>query len=80
MSLITLEYPIDVDGKKITSITTRRLTALDLELAENGNNGNPMTKTIMLCSATAEMLPDDVRKLDAKDFGKLTDEVNVFLG
>jgi|UPI0003741611 hypothetical protein len=80
MSEITLDYPIDVDGKKVNRVTTRRLTALDLELAENGNNGNNVTKTIMLCSATAEMSPDDVRKLDAKDFGKLTDEVNAFLG
>lgn len=80
MSDIIFDYPIDVDGKKLTRVTTRRLTALDLEFSENGHNGNNVTKTILLCSAVAELDPDDVRRLDATDFGKLTDEVNVFLG
>jgi len=78
MKTIELQYPIEVNGERITQLTLRRVTVGDLEIMNRETDD--LAKAIRLLSLISELSPDDVRRLDAADFNRISEAVSDFLG
>jgi len=74
---IELKYPIEVNGAPLSSVAMRRLTVGDLEIANTEKTD--LGKSIRTVAMSADLAPDDVRKMDAADFTVLSEMVADFL-
>ncbi len=77
--VVDLEYPINVDGVEVTSLSLRRANVMDIELTQNTKD-NDLTKSIKMIANLSGMAPDHIRLLDAADFGKVSSKVMDFFG
>jgi len=75
---IELKYPIDVNGAEVKSVSVRRMTVGDLEIANLEKN--EFAKSIRMVATLTDLAPDDVRKMDSSDFMKMSVLVTDFLG
>jgi hypothetical protein len=74
----SLEYPIPVNGKPLSTLSIRRPKARDLEIMDTYTGD--VERTIQLISNLAELTPDEVRDLDGEDFNKIQEYVLDCLG
>jgi len=74
---VTLDYPITVDGKEIKFLELRRATVNDLEAIDSEPTDFAGSKIAL--SRLAEITPEDVGLLDAKDYEKASEVVLGFL-
>ncbi len=77
MEKITLAYPIEDEGKQISTLELRRARVADLEVMER-ESGN-MAKSIVLLSQLSGLSTDAIRQLDAADFDAASEQVAGFL-
>ncbi|HWL51359.1 MAG TPA: phage tail assembly protein [Chthoniobacteraceae bacterium] len=76
---INLEYPIDVDGAKLKSITLRRPSVGDMRAAKKAGDGDDEVEIILFANL-AGLTPDDIGKLDLADYQKVQEVFRGFLG
>ena len=74
---IGLLRPVEVNGRKIESITLREPTATDIELCWKA--GGEVSRMIHLAAQTAGLAPDEVRALKAIDFMRASRLLGSFL-
>lgn len=81
---VTLDFPIEVDGQTITTITMRRPKVKDSLKAENFR-GSDFERGLLLmadlCTAgSAPMAPEHLHELDEADAAKLQTQLESFRG
>ena len=76
---ITLDYPIDFEGSKLSEITLRRPKVGDISRASSKAKGEIPT-AIELTAILSGLPPAAIEDLDAADFAKLQETVAGFLG
>ncbi|ASX25862.1 phage tail assembly protein [Candidatus Williamhamiltonella defendens] len=76
---ITLQFPIESEGRTLEEITLRRPKARDLKKMETGKGGE-IAKSIDLIANLAEIPSSAVEDLDAADFQAVSEVVAGFLG
>jgi len=74
---IKLEYPIIVNGEKITRLKLRRVTVRDIEIMNMEKS--EMAKSIRILAMISDNDEDDIRNLDVSDFNKASEVVVDFL-
>lgn len=67
---ITLDYPINIDGIEVKTLSLRRMKVAD-QMAAEKLKGNDAEKEIALLANLCEMSPDDIQQLDIMDYAKL---------
>jgi hypothetical protein len=75
---IDLKYPIDVGGASVSTLTLRRPKVGDIERTDKADG--PVGKSVILLSDLAELTPEEVRSIDAADYGQVMRELEGFLG
>jgi hypothetical protein len=78
MQTVTLEYPFEFDGQKISSLTLRRPTVGD-NLAVQKAAMTDAEREIRLLANLAEVTPETIHRMDLKDYGKLQSALSSFL-
>ena len=78
METIELQYPVEVNGERITRLNLRRVTVGDLEIMNR--EADDLGRAIRLLSLISDLSPEDVRRLDAADFNRASEAVSAFLG
>lgn len=76
---ITLDMPIQVEGREITQVTLRRPKVGDIRRMDK-QGGSDLEKTLWLLSTLGELTPEEVDELDGGDLEKLADVVGDFTG
>ncbi len=77
MTTIELKHPITVDGREVAQLSLRRPKVRDLERMDK--TAGDTAKAVALIADLAEISPDQVREVDAKDFVALSEAVADFL-
>lgn len=72
-----LEYPIEVDGVEVSTLTVRRPTVRD-QLNMERRKGTEAEKGIGYFAALCEMAPSDIEAMDASDFARLGEVIQGF--
>lgn len=75
---ITLKHPIEVGGAPVSTLTLRRPKVADLERTDKAEG--PVAKSVILLSDLAELSPEEVRSINASDYGQVMGAVEDFLG
>ncbi len=78
MQIIELQYPIEVNGATVSTITLRRPTVRDRLVAEKAG-GSEAEREIRLIANLGEMAPADVELLDMADYVKIQEHLTDFL-
>jgi len=78
METITLKYPIEVAGEKITSLNLRRPKVRDM-LAADKSSGSDAEKEVSMFANLCEVSPDAIMELDGKDYATLQQAYSAFL-
>ncbi|MGX9427975.1 phage tail assembly protein [Bradyrhizobium sp. LeoA1S1] len=76
---ITLDFPIEVDGKSYKTLTMRRPKTKD-SLKAAKFKGHDADKGILLLSDLCNVSPDVIEELDEIDAKKLSDQLDAFRG
>ncbi|WP_245287372.1 phage tail assembly protein [Bradyrhizobium elkanii] len=76
---ITLDFPIEVDGKPYKTLTMRRPKTKD-SLKAAKFKGHDADKGILLLSDLCNVSPDVIEELDEIDAKKLSDQLDAFRG
>lgn len=76
---VTLEFPIEVDGVSVDSLTVRRPTVRD-QLLMDKMKGSETEKGVKYIANLCEVAPSDIEQLDAADFLALSEVVQGFVG
>ncbi len=74
----TLQYPIDHQGQRYTSLSLRRTNAGDMETLTNGQK-NDFNNSIKLLADLTEQSPELIKALDTVDYFALTEIVANFI-
>jgi hypothetical protein len=75
---IELDYPVTVDGTKISALDMRRVKVKDQLIAEKGG-GTDSEKEVSLFANLCEATPETIKELDVADYLKLQGVFNGFL-
>jgi hypothetical protein len=75
---ITLEYPFEFEGQKISSLSLRRPTVGD-NLAVQKATTTDAEREIRLLTNLAEVASEALHRMDLKDYGKLQTTLASFL-
>lgn len=78
MEVVTLAYPIEVEGELLSQVTLRRPKARDLKHMETAKGGE-IAKSMGLIAHLAELPPHAIEELDASDFQAISEVVAGFL-
>ena len=78
MKTIQLDYPIMIDGQKITRIDMRRPKVRDRLLSEK-LDGSDAEKEVRLLANLCEFPPQQLEELDMADYVKLQEALADFL-
>jgi len=78
METITLKYPIEVAGEKITSLNLRRPKVRDM-LAADKSAGSEAEKEVAMFANLCEVSRDAILELDGADYGQLQQAYSGFL-
>lgn len=76
---IELQYPIEVNGVEVKTLSLRRATVRDIEIMQE-SKGNDTSRSITLIANLSGMAPDDIRSLDAGDYMNVSNAVQDFFG
>lgn len=79
MTTITLDYPIEVHGAKISELRMRRPKVRDMRRASKSTT-DAADQEVKLFADLCEMTPDDIDALDLADYGKLQEAFKGFTG
>lgn len=74
---IELEYPIDMDGVLVDSLTMRRPTVRDQLMFDEGKGGEAR-KVVKMIANLCEVPPSAIEDLDQSDFVKVTETMQGF--
>jgi hypothetical protein len=77
--LIPLDFPVEVDGTKYTSLTMRRPKTKDSMKAAKFK-GHDADKGVLLLADLCGVAPDVIEELDEIDAKKLGDQLDAFRG
>jgi hypothetical protein len=80
---ITLNYPIEHSGVRITEVTLRRPKGRDIRRSEQlalTNKGGDYARTLSMIADLAELAPDAIDNMDASDIERISEVVKGFLG
>ncbi|MBU1001910.1 MAG: phage tail assembly protein [Proteobacteria bacterium] len=70
MEKITLEYPVENNGKNYSELSMRRPVLRDMLVAEK-KGGSDLQKESVTFSNLCEVTPEVIQALDMKDYKKL---------
>ena len=79
MQKITLQFPVEIGGAKITELAMRRSKVKD-RLAVSKMQGTDADKEIRLFANLCEVEPSVIEELDELDYKKLQEVFTSFLG
>ena len=74
---LELEYPIEIDGVEISTLTIRRPCVRD-QLNMERAKGSDVVKGVGYFAALCEMAPKDLEAMDAADFARLGELIQGF--
>ena len=74
---ITLQYPVTVANKKITSVTVNRLTVKNLRTFNTSSDAFESMFNVL--TEVTELMSAELNELDAADYENLTKAVESFL-
>lgn len=78
--IITLKYPVNVDGLTISTVTMRRARGKDLRKIETAKDGSPgFAEAIMIVSCLCDLPEATVDEFDAEDIAALAERSVDFL-
>lgn len=66
---ISLDYPVEVDGRKVSSLTFRRMKVRD-QMAASEASSNPARQEIHLAALISGESPKVIEEMDMTDFLK----------
>lgn len=75
---ITLDHPIVVSGETKKELKIRHPKVRDVEIANKSKT--EMESSIILASNLTMLSPDEIRDMPIKDFLKIREKINHFLG
>jgi hypothetical protein len=75
---IDLDYPVTVDGTKISSLDMRRAKVRDQLIAEKAA-ATQSEQEVALFANLCEVTPDTIKELDVADYLKLQEKYKGFL-
>lgn len=75
---IKLDYPIELEGRKIETLSLRRPKVKD-QLAADKGGGSDADKEIRLFANLCEEAPATLEELDSADYRKLQEKYSSFL-
>ncbi len=75
---ISLDYPVAIDGTEVSVLHMRRPKVADTFLAQKSTKSDA-EKELDLFANLCEVSPDDLKKLDMMDYGKLQDQYVNFM-
>ena len=75
---IKLDFPIQVEGKKITELNMRRASLGD-QIAAEHDSKTDMERETRLFANLCGLSPDDFHQLDLKDYKKVQETFKGFL-
>ncbi|MFW5455012.1 phage tail assembly protein [Thioalkalivibrio sulfidiphilus] len=75
---ITLEFPVERDGKRLETLSMRRPTVGD-ELAAGKHKSDPAEREVSLFANLCEVAPQTIHALDMVDYGQLQEVYQGFL-
>lgn len=78
MLSVTLDYPFEFEGQRISSLSLRRPTVGD-NLAVQKAVTSDAEREIRLLANLAEVTPETIHRMDLKDYGKLQSALASFL-
>jgi hypothetical protein len=78
MQTIELQYPINIDGQKVTNISLRRPKVLDRLLSEK-STGTEAEKEVRFIANLCGMAPDQIEQLDMSDYVRVQEALANFL-
>lgn len=76
---IKLDFPIEIDGREISSVTMRRPKVRDSMKADKVKGG-AFEKGLTLLSDLCDMAPEELEELDELDLEKLQAQYAAFTG
>jgi len=76
---IPLEFPIEVDGEKITKLTMRRPKVKDTQWA-NGLSGDDFDKIVQVVARLCNVSPEHISELDDVDMEAIDRQYASFRG
>lgn len=79
MTEITLEYPIEFEGAKLSKITVRRPKVSDVVAARKSKKDEAEQEIAML-SKLCDLAPEAIENLDLADYKKLQETLTGFFG
>ncbi len=77
VTVIELDYAIDIDGVEVDTLSMRRPTVRDQLTFEEGKGGDAR-KVITMVANLCDISPKAVEQLDQGDFVKLTETLQGF--
>lgn len=80
MQTFTLNYPVDHDGKTITTIELRRPKVKDMLRAEKARESSgDLGVAVALVAAIADLPVSAIELVDATDFGPIAEAIELFM-
>ena len=77
VTIIDLDYSIQIDGTKVQQLSMRRPTVRDQMFFEDGK-GSEARRIVNYLANLCEVSPDNILELDQSDFSKLTKIIEGF--
>ena len=77
-TIMTLQYPIHVNGQEMTELHLRRTKVRDCLVVEKFS-GSQAEKEVRFIANLCEMAPSDIEELDMADYTKVQEAVTNFL-
>ncbi len=77
-TVITLQYPIHVDGQQVTELRLRRPKVRDRLVVEK-LSASEAEKEVRFIANLCEVAPSAIEELDMADYSKLQEAVTSFL-
>ena len=74
---IELEFPIEVDGVMVDTLTMRRPTVRDQLMFDEGKGGEAR-KVVKMIANLCEVAPSSIEELDQADFVRVTETLQGF--
>lgn len=77
-TIITLEYPIHVNGQEVRELQLRRPKVRD-RLAVEKMSASQAEKEVRFIANLCEMAPNEIEELDMADYSKIQETITNFL-
>jgi hypothetical protein len=75
---INLQYPVEIDGAKVSVLHLRRPKVRDLIAASKAGGVDPVQREVRLFSNLCEITPETVEELDIADYTKIQEAYGDF--